>query len=116
MSQENVEIIKAGIDAYNRGDWEAALGHMASDFELDFSRAIGPLHGVYRLDQIGRFQEDMGSVWESIWLEAHEFIEVQDQVVVPWTMHVKGRDEIDVTARVTLTFTFRDGAIVGAVM
>ncbi len=42
MSQENVEIISAAIDAYNRGDWEATLSATAPEFELDMSRSIGP--------------------------------------------------------------------------
>jgi ketosteroid isomerase-like protein len=52
MSQENVEIVRAAIDAYNRGGWEAALKDAAPDFELDWSRAIGPLRGVYGREQV----------------------------------------------------------------
>jgi hypothetical protein len=51
MSQENVEIVKAAIDAINREDWDAAFKDAAPGFELDFSRALGPYQGVYRLDQ-----------------------------------------------------------------
>ena len=43
MSQENVEIVRAVIDALNREDLEAALKHMDPDCELDFSRAVGPV-------------------------------------------------------------------------
>ena len=35
MSQENVEIVRAFIDAFNQGDLEAAFKHMDSDFEFD---------------------------------------------------------------------------------
>jgi ketosteroid isomerase-like protein len=42
MSQENVEILRAALDAFNRGDLEAALKDFAPDFEFDFSQAIGP--------------------------------------------------------------------------
>jgi ketosteroid isomerase-like protein len=31
MSQKNVEAIKRGIDAFNRGDWDAALEEFADD-------------------------------------------------------------------------------------
>jgi ketosteroid isomerase-like protein len=43
MSQENVEIVKAALDAANRDDWDALFQDMTPDFELDMSRAIGPL-------------------------------------------------------------------------
>jgi hypothetical protein len=32
-------------------------------------------------------------------------------VIVPWTLRATGRDGIEVQARVTWTFTFRDGAL-----
>ena len=43
MSQENVEIVKAAIDAVNREDWDAAFQDAAPGFELDMSRALGPM-------------------------------------------------------------------------
>jgi hypothetical protein len=43
---------------------------------------------------------------------AHEFIEVGDLVVVPWTMHPSGRDRIEVAARrVAFVWTIRDRAV-----
>jgi ketosteroid isomerase-like protein len=49
--------------------------------------------------------------WESVRIEPHEFIEVDEHVVVPWTAHMVGRDGIEVEARVTWTWTILDGAI-----
>ena len=43
MSQENVEIVKAAYDAYNREDWDAAFKDAAPGCEMDFSRAVGSL-------------------------------------------------------------------------
>jgi len=111
MSQENVEIVRAAIDAYNREDWDAWLESMASDFELDMSRAVGPLTGVLSLDQLRRGNEDFAPYWESVRIEPHEFIEAGDLVVVPWTMHVKGRGGIEAAARVAFVWEVRDGAI-----
>jgi hypothetical protein len=42
MSHENVEIVKASIDAYNRQDWDAAFQYAAPGAELDMSRATAP--------------------------------------------------------------------------
>ena len=63
MSQENVEIVRAALDAYNRGDWKAMLKHAAPDCELDWSRSIGPQRGVYAVEQIPQF--DLGETFES---------------------------------------------------
>ena len=51
MSQANVEVVRAVIDALNRGDLDAAFKHMDSDFEFDASRATSDLRGVFKLDQ-----------------------------------------------------------------
>jgi ketosteroid isomerase-like protein len=55
--------------------------------------------------------EEFAGNWESVRVEPHEFIEAGDLVVVPWTMHVKGRDGIEAASRVALVWTIRDGAI-----
>ena len=43
MSRENVVIVRAALDAANRDDWEAVFHNMTPGFELDFSRAVGPV-------------------------------------------------------------------------
>ena len=116
MSQQNVEIVKAAIDAYNRRDWDAWLQHMAPGFELDMSRAVGPVSGVLSLDQLRRALEDFAGYWESLRIEPHEFIEAGDLVVVPNTGHLSGRDGIEVSVTVAWVWTMRDGAIERMVM
>jgi ketosteroid isomerase-like protein len=111
MSEENVEIVKASIDAINRGDRDAAFQDAAPGFEQDFSRALGPWRGVFGLDQVKRIWEEFAASWESFRAEPHEFIEVGDHVVVPGTGHMVGRDGIDVEVRVTFVWTIRNGAI-----
>jgi ketosteroid isomerase-like protein len=111
MSQENVEIVQAVIDAVNRADWDAFYKDMAPGFELDMSRAVGPVSGVLSLDQLRRALEDFAGYWESLRIEPHEFIEAGDRLVMPHTVHVRGRDGIEVVSRPTFVWTIRDGAI-----
>ena len=33
MSQENVELVRRGIDAFNVGNWDESLGYMDEDVE-----------------------------------------------------------------------------------
>jgi ketosteroid isomerase-like protein len=110
MSEENVGIVRAAIDALNEGDWESALKDAATDFKLDMSRSVSPLRGVYERDQVLQFLDEFSGNWKSFRIEPQEFIETGDQVVVPWTAHLVGRDGIEVEARVTWTWTIRDGA------
>jgi ketosteroid isomerase-like protein len=111
MSQENVEMVRAGLDAWSRGDWDIALRDAGPDLEYDLSRALGPFRGVYRRDQVPQAWADLTEGFTSLRIEPHEFIEAGEHVVVPWTFHAMGRDGIEVQARVTWTFTIRDGAI-----
>ena len=48
MSQENVEIVRAAWDAWNRGDWDEWRSYLSPDFELDGSSALGEWRGVTR--------------------------------------------------------------------
>ena len=111
MSQENVEIVRAAIEAFNRGDLDAALRDAAPDFEYDLSRATGPNRGVWGLDQVRGVMDEFVGIWDSSRIEPHEYIEADEHVVVPWTFHAMGRDGIELRARTTWTFTIRDGAI-----
>ena len=111
MSQENVEIVKAWYDAYNREDWDAMIKDAAPGSELDLSRALGPWRGVFGLDQGLRLAREFRETWESARLEPHEFIEAGDLVVVPATLHLKGRGGIEVAASAALVWTIRNGAI-----
>ena len=72
--------------------------------------------GVFGLDQIRRAWGECRELWESSRLEPHEFIEAGDLVVVPGTMHVKGRGGIEVAARGVFVWTIRNGAIERMVM
>jgi ketosteroid isomerase-like protein len=112
MSEENVEIVRNALDAFNQGDWDATLKDAAPDFELDFSRATGPQHGVFRLHQIRGFLDEFLEPWESLRTEAAEFIEAGEHVVMPVTRYMRGRDGIEVTARRTWVCTIREGAVV----
>jgi ketosteroid isomerase-like protein len=107
MSRQNVEIVKDSIDAYNREDWDGVLEAAAPDFELDWSRSMGPGRGVYGLDQARRFFVEFAESWESVRVEPDEFIETGDFVVVPWTTHVTGRDGIEVVAHTAIVYEIR---------
>ena len=111
MSQENVEIVRAVIDTWNRGDWDGALKNAAPSFEFDFSRSVGPGRAVYSLDQMRRYFDEFVQAWESLRLEVDEFIEAGEHVVMPNTLHAQGRDGIEVQARAAWVWTIRDGSV-----
>jgi ketosteroid isomerase-like protein len=48
MSQENVEIVRRGYEAFNKGDLEGMVASFAPDFEYVASGAIPDADGIYR--------------------------------------------------------------------
>src|SRR4029453_422498 len=111
MSQENVEIVRASIDAWNRRDWDAALKDAAPNFTFDFSRSMGPGRGIYSLDQMGEYFRELAEAGESVRPEAGEMVEASDRVVMPNTVHARGRDGIEVQAHSAWVWTIRDGKL-----
>jgi ketosteroid isomerase-like protein len=80
------------------------------------SRAVGfnVDRDIYDIDQFRRlFDEYVGS-WKDFQLGADEFIDAGDDVVVPFTNRVRGRDGIELQGRGSFVWTIRDGAVVRA--
>jgi ketosteroid isomerase-like protein len=112
VSQETVEIVKAAIDAVNRGDLEGVYKDADPVFEFDLSRAVGPIQGVFKLDQTRDLLEEFFGMWEAVRWEIDELREVGDYVAASITAYLRGRDGIEVTARTSYVWTFRDGRVV----
>jgi ketosteroid isomerase-like protein len=112
MSRENVEVVRRHKDAWNRRELTAWLASFASDGEIDWSRARGPLKGVYRgRGELERFWNEFWSTFENVQVEAHAFTDAGSKVVFPNTAHVRGRDGIEMVARSTFLFTVEGGQI-----
>jgi ketosteroid isomerase-like protein len=112
MAQENVEIVRRSIEAWNRRDLRTLRASYRSDAEVDWSRSRGPFKGVYR----GR--RELEAFWDVFWstfdegrLETHDFTEAGCEVVVSNTVYFRGREEIEVNARNALVFTIENGQI-----
>jgi len=105
-------MVRAAFDAFNRmGDWESTLADAAPDFEFDMSRSIAPMRGVYSLEETPKLLNELIAGFESVRIEPHEFIELDEHVIVPLTAHMVGRDGIEVEARTTWTWKVRNGAV-----
>ena len=117
MSEENVALVRATVDAVNRGDLEWLVEQVDDEFVFDWSRSMGPLSGIYRgRDAFREFLRDQWDSFETFEIKPHEFIEVGPHVVVPNTVHAQGRGGIEVSARVTHVFTVEGGRTVRVVM
>jgi ketosteroid isomerase-like protein len=110
MSQENVEVVRRGIDAWNRRDLTAWLAVFGSNAEIDWSRARGPLKGVYRgRGEVETLWNEFYSTFEEAHIETHGLTDAGSEVVVSNTTHFRGREGIEVSASSTWVFTVEDG-------
>jgi ketosteroid isomerase-like protein len=116
MSQENVDVVRRAIAAYNQRDFEAirALNH--ADVQLDWSASRGLDAGVYRgVDDVVRFYRNFLEMFEEVRIEPDRFIDSGDLVVVPNFAQVRGRDGIETFARSALVFEVR-GSLVARIV
>ena len=111
MSEENVEVVRRAIDAYNRRDLEGMKAEAHPDVEVDWSASRGLEAGVYRgFEETDAFYENWFDMFE-IRLEPERFIESGDLVLVPNTAVTRGRDGIEAVARSCIVYELRGGLI-----
>ena len=112
MSQENVEVVRRNVEAWNRRDLGTWLATFRSDAEIDWSRARGPFKGVYRgPGEHEAFWDVFWSTFEDVQLENYDWAETGSEVVYSQTAHMRGRQGIEVIARSTQVFTLENGQI-----
>ena len=81
MSQENVEVVRAGIEAFNAGDWDRYFGQLDPGVEW-WDRGDEPHATVHRGHEgVSAFLAELGEATE-FRVEAKEFIDTADYVVV----------------------------------
>ena len=113
MSEAVIDTLRAGYDAFNRGDWEAVFRAAPFDFELETAdRAIHA--GTYRgRDEVKRFFEDLFEPFDEVLVDPEEFLENANQIVV--LIRVRSRpsgSSAVVDNRIAHLWTVQDGTIV----
>ena len=112
MSEENVEIVQRGIEAWNRRDLKLWLALFSSDAEIDWSRSRAPHKGVYRgHGELEAFWDVFWSTFEDVQLETYGLAEAGSEVIYSNTSHSRGREGIEVIARSTFVWTVKNGQI-----
>jgi uncharacterized protein len=91
VSQENVDVVKRGYEAWNRGDMAAVFDGYDPDVE-HWDRADDPGATVRRgRDALAAAYAELSESYAEIQIEPKEFIDAGDSVVVPVRVTVRGR-------------------------
>jgi ketosteroid isomerase-like protein len=116
MSEENVEVVRAAGEAFNRDGVDAWLGYYADD--IDYRAAEGAIDDrgpIGSKDALRAYVEDWTQILDDYRVEPIELIDGGDDVVIA-AMRASGRPkETDAETELALSFaavyTIRDGKI-----
>ena len=110
MSQENIDQLRAGFEAFNRTG-EIILDHLAPDFELHQASSIVDTAGVFHgPDAFRDVLRELQGAFEELSFEAEEFIEAPGGDIVVF-IHARGRGRgsgIEIDNHIAQVWTYRD--------
>jgi ketosteroid isomerase-like protein len=131
MSQENVELVREFWKAWLEGD-TAALSVVGGEVvynhrrdanglfaHLDPAVEVHPLTGAmlegvaYRgHDGMRQWFEDVTEYWESMWIEADQFLDAEEDVVVLGRVHGRGKKSgVAIESPAAWVFRLRDARL-----
>ena len=115
MSQENVEVVREAFKAFSEEDRE--MGAQLVDPEVEFLGTVGGLqegqiaHGQSEIDQ--KFEAEDLEAWEERRLEAEEFIDAGDDVVVLLHEYRRGRGSgVELESKTAVVVAVSGGRVV----
>jgi len=114
MSEENVEVVRRSIDAFNRGDVEAMVVDVHPEVEgTDDPRVPGAPHKGRGRAKVKRYFESMSRYWESVRLAPERVIDLGDDVLVLGRMTARSRrGGPEIERPLDQMVTLRDGKII----
>ncbi len=112
MSQENVELVKLALDAFNRRSVESLTGLFADDAEIVPVRAAIE-DTVYRgADAAAQYCAAIEDSWENLQWEVEDVRDDRDWVIALGWIRGRGRDSgVVIDARGGWVVHLRDGVI-----
>jgi uncharacterized protein len=117
MSKQNVDTVRRGYELYAAGDLEAVAALFSSDAELADAGGLGvagSAAGTRRgPDGFLRAVQETLDVFDDYRVEAEDFIEADDAVVVPVRISGTGKTSgARLDTRLAHVWVFRDGKVI----
>jgi uncharacterized protein len=113
MSQENVEIVRRLIEAWNSNEQDEAIAIVDPEVVLDATRRRVNPKTYTGMQGMRRMLADRDEVWGEFRMEPDEVLEAGDRVVAIGRWVAKGKGSgIEVQQPVAHVFTLQDGRVV----
>jgi ketosteroid isomerase-like protein len=108
MSQENVEVVRASMDAAQAGEFERALSYYAEDVVFQ-PLVAGPYRGR---DGVAQQMLTWVNEFSDYWFETDELIDAGDEVVMLWRDGGVGKSSgLRIQQEAATVFRIEDGHI-----
>jgi uncharacterized protein len=112
ISEENVEIVRESIEAYNRRDFDTAVQSFDPEIEWLFPPLLAG-ESARGLKEVRRLWEGLDEAFEDLRLEPEEFVDAGDHVVVRSRFHGRGKESgVETEVSMHSVTALRDGRIV----
>jgi ketosteroid isomerase-like protein len=111
VSDQNLEIVKRGIEAFNERGVEGIVPMIHPDFEATTPPSLASEPDTYRgQDGIRRWFDSFDEVMDQIRWDDHRLQQVGDRVVVEFTLRARGKTTgLDFGQDAVMVWTLRDG-------
>ena len=117
MSQENVEAVRRGVEAFVAGDWKTWVEGIDADVEWEETAGLGPDAGIYRgIEDVRAATTSWTAMWTDYTFQVHDYVDAgEDEVVVLAQERGRGRGTgAAVERELGEVFTLRDGKLIRA--
>ena len=112
MSQENIDIVRRGVAAMNRGDAEAFNALCDPRIEMHLVGAVGEPVSYVGSDGVFQFFRDMGESWAEWGFEVEETRDLDQQVLITGRQRGRGRvSGLEIDSPRACVLAVRDGAV-----
>jgi ketosteroid isomerase-like protein len=118
-SVSNVQLVRSSLEAFGRGDFDAAFEAFDRDVEWRTAEDEPDTHTYIGVPAVRRFVEQLADPWTDRFgpaVEFDDFIDCGDWVVAPWSGRVHGHGSgIEIEISETYAVLVGDGRIVRVV-
>jgi ketosteroid isomerase-like protein len=111
MSEENVDVLRASIEAFNRGDFEGVLRCL--DPEVRFEHRLAALQGSFvGIDGVRGWLADLFEHFATGQVHCPDIRDLGDRVLALGTVQAVGKESgVETELPYTVVARFRDGLI-----
>jgi uncharacterized protein len=110
MSQENVEVLRRGYEAWNRGDRDAAFEFLEPEFELQLPEGGMNVGSFQGREDVIKLLEEYLEVFDFFHMEPEEFFEADNRIIVFVHTPARGKGSgVEVEFRPAHVWTMRGG-------